>query len=56
VTPTGTAMPTGTVTPTGTATPGTGGAPSNIPTLSFPMLVLLGVLLGASGLFLSRRS
>jgi len=35
---------------------GTGPTSGNIPTLSFPMLALLGILLGGAGLFLIRRS
>jgi hypothetical protein len=47
-----------TVTPTRTSTPVGGGgiAPSNIPTLSFPMLLLMGLALIASAWFLVRRS
>jgi hypothetical protein len=45
------------LTATATETPSPGGPPGgNIPTLSFPMLALLGVLLAAAGLFMSRRS
>jgi hypothetical protein len=35
--------------------PETAGVPGNIPTLSFPMLALLALMLGGAGLFLSRR-
>ena len=47
-----------TVTPTRTSTPVGGGgiAPSNIPTLSFPMLLLMGLALIASASLLIRRS
>jgi hypothetical protein len=71
-TPTGTVIPTTTATPTATfgpiltatatatatasATPTTGVGQPPIPTLSFPMLAFLGVLLAVSGLFLTRRS
>ena len=55
-TPTGTATPTptNTATPTPTNTPLPAAAPA-VPTLSFPMLVLLGLVLAATGLFLARR-
>lgn len=59
-TPTGTATPTPTSTPTNTAspTPTNTSAPAPgpaVPTLSFPMVVLLGLLLAGTGLFLARR-
>jgi hypothetical protein len=57
-TPTATTTATGgpaTATPTGTATPLGGIAPSNIPTLSFPMLLLMGLALIASAFVLVRR-
>jgi hypothetical protein len=59
-TPTATATATGgpaTATPTRTSTPLGGGgiAPSNIPTLSFPMLFLMGLALIASAFVLVRR-
>ena len=44
-----------TVTPTRTATPLGGIAPNNIPTLSFPMLLLMGLALTASAFVLVRR-
>jgi uncharacterized repeat protein (TIGR01451 family) len=55
-TPTNTASPTPTATasPTPTNTPLPVAAPT-VPTLSFPMLVLLGLVLAATGLFLARR-
>ena len=55
-TPTTTPSPTPTVTasPTPTNTPFPVAAPA-VPTLSFPMLVLLGLVLAATGLFLARR-
>ena len=55
-TPTATASPTPTATasPTPTNTPLPVAAPA-VPTLSFPMLVLLGLVLAATGLFLARR-
>ncbi len=55
-TPTSTASPTPTATasPEPTNTPIPAAAPS-VPTLSFPMLVLLGSVLAAAGLFLARR-
>ena len=55
-TPTNTASPTPTATasPTPTNTPLPVAAPA-VPTLSFPMLVLLGLVLAATGLFLARR-
>jgi hypothetical protein len=64
--PTATPTPTGTVstptpTPTqtqvATATPTTvaPAAPVNVPTLSFPMLAVLGLALAGAGLFLARR-
>jgi len=57
-TPTGappTATPTG-VPPTATATPTVPtGAPVNVPTLSFPMLALLGLALGTVAVLLLRR-
>jgi hypothetical protein len=34
----------------------TGPPPANVPTLSFPMLALLGLMLAGAGLFLSRRA
>lgn len=46
--------PTGTATPTPTNTPIPVAAPA-VPTLSFPMLALLGLVLAAAGLFLARR-
>jgi uncharacterized repeat protein (TIGR01451 family) len=63
-TPTSTASPTATSTPspTPTSTPSPTLtntsfplAPPAVPTLSFPMLVLLGLVLAATGLFLARR-
>jgi hypothetical protein len=61
-TPTPTLTPTAggppaTATPTRTSTPQGGGgiAPSNIPTLSFPMLLLMGLALIASAFVLVRR-
>jgi uncharacterized repeat protein (TIGR01451 family) len=55
-TPTNTASPTPTATasPTPTNTPLPVAAPA-VPTLSFPMLVLLGLVLAATGVFLARR-
>jgi uncharacterized repeat protein (TIGR01451 family) len=55
-TPTNTATPTptNTATPTPTNTPFPVAAPA-VPTLSFPMLALLGLVLAAAGLFLARR-
>jgi hypothetical protein len=55
-TPTNTASPTPTATasPTPTNTPLPVVAPA-VPTLSFPMLVLLGLMIAAAGLFLARR-
>jgi hypothetical protein len=53
-----TATPTRTATPTSTATPPGGGGvgpPSDIPTLSFPMLLLMGLALIASAFVLVRR-
>jgi len=44
-----------TATPTRTSTPLGGIAPSNIPTLSFPMLLLMGLGLVASAFLLARR-
>jgi len=53
-TPTSTPPPTLTPTPTRTSTPG---VPSvTVPTLSFPLLALLGIALGAAALFLIRRN
>lgn len=49
-TPTPTSTPT---TPTPTFTPGE--APPDVPTLSFPMLALLGLMLAGAGLFFVRR-
>ena len=57
-TPTATATTTSgpaTVTPTRTSTPQGGIAPSDIPTLSFPMLLLMGLGLIASAFVLVRR-
>ena len=59
-TPTPTNTPTPTPTPTGppntpTNTPTTGVPPPVVPTLSFPMMALLGLLLAGAGLFLARR-
>jgi len=57
-TPTATATATSgppTVTPTRTSTPLGGIAPSDIPTLSFPMLLLMGLALIASAFVLVRR-
>jgi hypothetical protein len=57
-TPTATATTTSgpaTVTPTRTSTPLGGIAPSDIPTLSFPMLLLMGLGLIASAFVLVRR-
>jgi hypothetical protein len=59
-TPTATPTNTPTATPTNTptATPTTTQpqeAPPTVPTLSFPMMVLLGLLLAGTGLFLARR-
>ena len=53
ITPTGTAVP-ATVTPTTTRTP-TPGVAAVVPTLSFPMLALLGLMLAAAAVFLMRR-
>jgi hypothetical protein len=39
-----------------TFTPIPGPPPANVPTLSFPMLAMLGLLLAGAGLFLSRRA
>jgi Bacterial pre-peptidase C-terminal domain len=47
--------PTATPTPTRTSTPQGGIAPSDIPTLSFPMLLLMGLALIASAFVLVRR-
>jgi hypothetical protein len=52
-TPTNTAIPS-TVTPTTTRTP-TPGVAAVVPTLSFPMLALLGLMLAAAAFFLMRR-
>lgn len=46
--------PTSTATPAPTSTPPPVAAPT-VPTLSYPMLVLLGLVLAATGLFLARR-
>jgi hypothetical protein len=58
-TPTATNTPvnTPTETPTNTPsnTPSEGPPPPDVPTLSFPMMVLLGLLLAGTGLFLARR-
>jgi hypothetical protein len=55
-TPTNTPInsPTPTNTPTNTNTP-SGGPPPSVPTLSFPMMALLGIILAGAGLFLARR-
>jgi hypothetical protein len=55
-TPTGTPpnTPTETATPTNTQTPPEV-PPPTVPTLSFPMMALLGLLLAGAGLFLARR-
>jgi hypothetical protein len=53
-TPTATSGP-ATATPTRTSTPIGGIAPSDIPTLSFPMLLLMGLALVASAFVLVRR-
>lgn len=54
-TPTGTVVPpTATNTPTVTNTPSTA-PPPTVPTLSFPMMALLGLILAGTGLFLARR-
>jgi hypothetical protein len=53
-TPTTTATNTPTDTPTNTPTNTPSEAPP-VPTLSFPMMVLLGLLLAGTGLFLARR-
>ena len=60
-TPTATSTPSGTPTATATAAPSAtplgGGAPSPpVPTLSFPMLALLGAALAAAGYFMIRRN
>jgi hypothetical protein len=52
-TPTNTPTDTPTNTPTATAPPS---APPPVPTLSFPMMVVLGLMLAGAGLFLARRS
>jgi hypothetical protein len=54
-TPTPTPTVTGTPPNTPTNTPTTGVAPPTVPTLSFPMMALLGLLLAGAGLFLARR-
>jgi hypothetical protein len=54
-TPTATPTNTPTNTPTATETPGEGPPPPSVPTLSFPMLALLGLILAGAGLFLARR-
>ncbi len=56
--PTVTSTPTNTPTnpPTATFTPVEGPPPPTVPTLSFPMMAMLGLLLAGAGLFLSRRS
>jgi hypothetical protein len=51
-TPTNTPTDTPTNTPTNTPVEG---PPPPVPTLSFPMMVLLGLLLAGTGLFLARR-
>jgi hypothetical protein len=48
--------PTNTPTSTSTNTPVEGPPPPSVPTLSFPMMALLGLMLAGAGLFLSRRS
>jgi hypothetical protein len=53
-TPTGTIPPTATNTPTNTNTPSTA-PPPTVPTLSFPMMALLGLILAGAGIFLARR-
>jgi hypothetical protein len=52
-TPTNTPTDTPTSTPTNTPTEGL--PPPDVPTLSFPMMVLLGLVLAGTGLFLARR-
>ena len=55
-TPTGTVVPpTATNTPTVTNTPSEGPPPPTVPTLSFPMMALLGLILAGTGIFLARR-
>ena len=56
-TPTATSTPTGTpTTPTNTPTNTPSEAPPpDVPTLSFPMMALLGLILAGAGLFLARR-
>ena len=54
-TPTPTNTPTPTPTNTPTPTPTNTPTPTQVPTLSFPMMALLGLLLGGAGLFLARR-
>ena len=55
-TPTNTPVNTPTDTPTNTPTnTPVQGVPPVVPTLSFPMMALLGLLLAAAGLFLARR-
>jgi hypothetical protein len=57
-TPTNTPINTPTNTPTSTATPTNTPPetpPPTVPTLSFPMMALLGLLLAGAGLFLARR-
>jgi hypothetical protein len=62
-TPTSTPPDTPTSTPTNTPTTGPSITPTNtpstapppVPTLSFPMMALLGLLLAGTGLFLARR-
>lgn len=56
-TPTNTPTPTGTPpnTPTNTPTLTEGPPPPSVPTLSFPMMALLGLILAGAGLFLARR-
>jgi hypothetical protein len=54
-TPTRTATPTSTASATATFTPVLGGAPAVVPTLSFPMLALLGLALAGSALWLIVR-
>ncbi|MDQ5871915.1 MAG: SBBP repeat-containing protein, partial [Acidobacteriota bacterium] len=55
-TPTLTNTPVGVATATPTFTPPTAPPPANVPTLSFPMLLLLGLGLAVTALFLVRRA
>jgi hypothetical protein len=55
-TPTTTSTSTPTSTPTNTPTGPPPPPPADVPTLSFPMMALLGLMLAGAGLFLARRT